>query len=189
MRGLGRGLGIAGLALALFAFAPNAGAQTGDARVRGYLEHGQQRHCRGQCAAADRARDARVRGYLEHGQQRHTALGYGRTHTPDLLRPMRLDHPFLWTMTLRAGVNYRIYAACDDSCGDVDMEIYGADGELADRDTARNDTPYLQITPTRTGRHQVRLWLYDCRAETCLVAARVLAGGTPAERPSPPPEQ
>ena len=162
MRGLGRGLGIVGFALALFALAANAAAQTGDARVR---------------------------GYLEHGQQQHAALGYGRTRTPDLLHPMRLDHPFLWTMTLRAGVNYRIYAACDDNCGDVDMEIYGADGELADRDTARNDTPYIQVTPTRTGRHQIRLWLYDCRAETCLVAARVLAGGTPAERQSPPPEQ
>ncbi len=157
-----RGLGIAGLTMALCALAANASAQTDDFRVR---------------------------GYLEHGQQQHAALGYGRTRTPDLIHAMRLDHPFLWTMTLRAGVNYRIFAACDDNCGDVDMEIYGADGELADRDAARNDTPYIQITPTRTGRHQVRIWLYDCRAETCLVAARVLAGGRPAERQPSPQEQ
>ena len=49
------------------------------------------------------------RAYLEHGLQRHAPLGFSAdTTTQDLVTPLRLDHPFLWTISLRAGVTYRI---------------------------------------------------------------------------------
>jgi hypothetical protein len=64
----------------------------------------------------------------------------------------------------------------DDACADLDMGIYGADGALVERDNAGDDTPFVQITPTQSGRHFVRLWLYACAAETCAIAARVTSG-------------
>jgi hypothetical protein len=134
-------------------------------------------------AAQDNDNERQVRAYLEHGLQRHAALGYAADATAsDLVMPLRLDHPYLWTLNLRAGVSYRIYAACDDNCTDLDMELYGADGQLADRDVGRDDTPYVQITPARSGRYNVRIWLYSCRADACYAAARVVSGGAPAER-------
>jgi len=134
-------------------------------------------------AAAQDDYRRQVLGYLEHGLERHAALGYATERTvPDLVAPLDLDHPYLWSIYLLEGVNYRVYGACDTDCGDLDMEIYGADGNFVERDALRNDTPFVQVTPTATGRHYVRLWLYDCRAEPCYVAARVVSGGRPEVR-------
>jgi len=134
-------------------------------------------------AAAQQDHRRQLLGYLEHGLTPHAALGYAPERTaPDLITPLQLDRPYLWSIYLLEGVNYRIYGACDDDCSDLDMEIYGADGNFVDRDTARDDTPYVQVTPAATGRHYVRIWLYACAAEPCHIAARVLSGGRPAER-------
>jgi hypothetical protein len=133
--------------------------------------------------AAAQDNDGQVRAYLEHGLQRHAPLGFSAdASTPDLVAPLRLDHPLLWTVNLRAGATYRIYGACDDNCSDLDMELYGVDGQLIDRDVRRDDTPYVQVTPARTGRHNVRIWLYSCRAAVCYAAARVVSGGAAQDR-------
>jgi hypothetical protein len=132
-------------------------------------------------AAQDAATQART--YLDGGLERHSALGFSADRTtPDLVQPLRIDSAFLWPVYLRSGVTYRVYGACDNDCQDMDMEIYDARGLMADRDIATDDTPYVQITPTETGRAYVRMWVYQCNAEPCYVAARVVSGGTPAER-------
>ena len=134
-------------------------------------------------AAAQQDYRRQLLGYLEHGLARHAELGYAAERTvPDLITPLQLDRPYLWSIYLLEGVNYRIYGACDDDCGDLDMEIYSVDGNFLERDVARDDTPYVQITPAATGRHYVRIWLYACSAEPCYVAARVVSGGQPVER-------
>lgn len=130
-----------------------------------------------------------ARGYLEGGMAVHAEHGYVVERTvPELVTPLDLDSAYLWSVYLREGVNYRIYGACDNDCSDLDMEIYAADGVLADRDIATDDTPFVQITPTQTGRAYVRLWVYACAAEPCFVAARVVSGGTPAPRVTTPRE-
>jgi len=147
-------------------------------------------------AAQDADAGGQVRAYLEHGMAPHTALGYAPdTDISDLVTSLRLDHPILWTINLRAGATYRVYGACDNNCSDLDMELYGVDGQLADRDAGRDDTPYVQVTPTRGGRYNVRIWLYSCRAAACTVGARVVSGGRAAARAQaselasmPPPE-
>lgn len=134
-------------------------------------------------AAAQNEHERQVRGYLETGMGVHAALGYQRDGgNPDIVAPLRLERPYLWSVYLREGVNYRVYGACDNDCRDLDMEIYGADGHLADRDIATDDIPYVQITPAQSGRHFVRIWLYDCAAEPCYIAARVVQGGRPQPR-------
>jgi hypothetical protein len=126
---------------------------------------------------------AQVRAYLDNGMAVHRALGYAPDPgAPDIVVPLTLDHPYLWSVYMRAGETYRVYGACDDDCSDLDMEIYGADGNLADRDTTRNDTPYVQIRPAQSGRVYVRIWLYACSAEPCTIAARVVEGGRAVER-------
>lgn len=132
-------------------------------------------------AAAARDERAQVRAYLEHGMAVHQAAGYARERViPDLETPLWLDRPHLWPVNLQAGVAYRIYGACSDACADLDMEIYAADGAFVARDAARDDTPFVQITPTQSGPHYVRIWLYACAAEPCHVAARVMSGGPPS---------
>jgi hypothetical protein len=126
---------------------------------------------------------AQVRAYLENGMAPHRGIGFVRDPgNPDLIVPLRLDHPFVWPVYLTRGVTYRAYGACDDECSDLDMEIYDAAGNLADRDIAANDTPYVQITPTQTGRAYVRVWLYACRNEPCYAGMRVVSGGAAVPR-------
>lgn len=141
-------------------------------------------------AAAQDYYERQVRGYLEAGMAVHAALGYRRDQSNgDIVVPLQLEGPYLWSVYLRQGVNYRVYGACDNDCSDLDMEIYGADGRLADRDAGTDDVPYVQITPAQSGRAYVRLWLYRCSNEPCYVAARVVEGGAPAPRPAQPARQ
>lgn len=134
-------------------------------------------------ASAQSEHEDQARSYLEAGMEAHTALGYRRDGSiADFSVPLRLEGPRLWPVRLREGVNYRIYGACDNDCSDIDMEIYDTEGVLVDRDVATDDTPYVQITPTRTGQHFVRLWVFVCESEPCYAAARVVSGGAPAER-------
>ncbi|MFZ2031657.1 MAG: hypothetical protein WAU68_15195 [Vitreimonas sp.] len=130
---------------------------------------------------------AQVRSYLESGMAVHRGIGYSHDPgAPDVVVPLRLDHPFIWPVYLTRGVTYRAYGACDDHCSDLDMEIYDAAGNLADRDTTTNDTPYVQITPTQTGRAYVRVWLYACSSEPCTVGLRLLSGGAAVPRAGTP---
>lgn len=134
-------------------------------------------------AASAQEAARQVQAYLEGGMAAHTALGYAFDPTePDLTTPLEIGGAYLWSVYLREGVNYRVYGACDNACSDMDMEIYANDGRLADRDIATDDTPFVQITPTRSGRAYVRLWVYACSTEPCYVAARLLSGGAPAPR-------
>lgn len=134
-------------------------------------------------ASAQNEYEDQVRSYLEAGLDAHAALGYRADRSVnDLLAPLMLERPKIWPVRLRQGVNYRIYGACDNDCSDIDMEIYDTDGELVDRDVATNDTPYVQITPSHTGLHFVRLWVFACQTEPCYAGARVVSGGTPADR-------
>ncbi len=134
-------------------------------------------------AAAEQDHSAQVRAYLENGMAVHRGIGYARDPgNPDVVAPLRLDHPFIWPVYLTRGLTYRAYGACDDACSDLDMEIYDAAGNLADRDTAANDTPYVQIVPTQTGRAYVRAWLYACSHEPCIVGLRLVSGGAAVPR-------
>jgi|CXWL01.1.fsa_nt_gi hypothetical protein len=131
-----------------------------------------------------------ARAYLENGMSAHASFGYGVEPTvPDLVVPLQLGGAYVWSVYLREGVNYRVYGGCDNACSDFDMEIYGADGLLADRDIATDDTPFVQITPAQTGRAYVRIWVYACAAEACTIAARVVSGGTPTARITAPREE
>lgn len=134
-------------------------------------------------ASAQNEYEDQVRSYLDAGLAAHSAHGYRADRSvSDLLAPLMLERPKIWAVRLRQGVNYRIYGACDNDCTDLDMEIYDTEGELTDRDVATNDTPYVQITPSRTGLHFVRLWVFTCQTEPCYAGARLVSGGTPADR-------
>jgi hypothetical protein len=127
--------------------------------------------------------ESQVRTYLDASAPTHASRGYSRVSgINDVVVPLTIEGAYLFPVNLRAGVNYRAFGVCDDDCTDVDMEVYGADGQLVDRDIALDDTPFVQITPTQTGRAYVRIWLANCTTEPCYVAARVVGGGNPEER-------
>lgn len=131
---------------------------------------------------------AQVRTYLERGMAVHTARGYRADGAlTDQIVSLRMGESKLIPITLQRGRNYRVYAACDADCSDLDMEIYGADGAFVEQDIALDATPFIQITPSATGAHYVRVWLAACESEPCFAAVRVVGGGEPETRATPAP--
>lgn len=129
------------------------------------------------------ARVAQAQAALEAGMTPHASHGFHRERaTADKIQVLETNSGFIWPVMLRAGVSYRIYGACDSKCSDLDMEIYGADGKLVDSDTGSDATPYVQITPTQTGTHYMRFWIFACEEEPCIAAVRVVSGGEAAPR-------
>jgi hypothetical protein len=143
------------------------------------------------CAGANaQASLDQARTYLDEGRAAHAELGYRTDRSNrDSFFTLRLSQARIIPVTLRAGRNYRVYAACDSDCSDMDLEIYDPNGERVDRDIADDDTPYVQLRPEQSGRYVVRAWLARCEQEPCGVGVRVLTGGALADRPEPAPAE
>lgn len=76
------------------------------------------------------------------------------------------------TYRLEAHREYLFQGACDRNCGDIDLEILGADGIPAARDTTTAGWPIVSFTPPQAGRYTVRVWATRCAAEFCYVGVR-----------------
>jgi hypothetical protein len=127
--------------------------------------------------AQDQDATATVRSYLDDGAAPHAEQGH-RALNREMIRTIAADDgSMLWPVQVRAGRNYVFYAACDNSCSDVDMEVYDVDGRRAEIDILPDDTPFVQLTPSRSGRAYVRVWLADCDKDACTVGARGMYGG------------
>ncbi len=138
-------------------------------------------------SAQDSDYPAQVRTYLERGMAPHAARGYRADPAiADVVASLRMGEARLIPVTLQRGENYRIYAACDADCSDLDMEIFGADGNYLERDIGLDATPFVQVTPATTGAHYVRVWLAACENEPCFAAVRAVRGGQPEERVEEP---
>jgi hypothetical protein len=80
-----------------------------------------------------------------------------------------------YTLTLRAGQDYRVIAVCDSRCGDIDLRLYDANGNQIAEDTLNDNVPRLAIRPPATGAHTIEIDMYQCAAspEPCWYALNV----------------
>lgn len=77
-----------------------------------------------------------------------------RNEDTDVLQPgQTMDY----TVTLRAGVSYCIFAAGDERIRDLDIFVYDENANLIDRDTSRDAIPSVSVTPAWTGPFKVRV--------------------------------
>lgn len=73
-----------------------------------------------------------------------------------------------WTFEFEAGKRYALIAACDDDCGDIDLQIEDADGGgVLVEDTQSDATPVVTFAPVASGRYTVSVRMYDCSAAYC----------------------
>ncbi|HEX4966510.1 MAG TPA: serine/threonine-protein kinase [Thermoanaerobaculia bacterium] len=68
---------------------------------------------------------------------------------------------------MQQGIPYRIAAVCNAYCHDIDLTLFDTDGTLLLKDTATNDTPVLEITPTRSGKFTLRVSMARCDTSIC----------------------
>jgi hypothetical protein len=76
-------------------------------------------------------------------------------------------------VTLYRGYEYKVEANCDDSCFDLDLELYDSRGNLAQYDRSSSDTPNLTFTVNKTGEFRLKVIMNDCYSEPCYYNIKV----------------
>lgn len=69
--------------------------------------------------------------------------------------------------TLDRGNAYKIYAVCDEDCGDLDLCIYDENGNEIECDESSDDLPIVSVSPKWTGRFRLWVKMYDCSINPC----------------------
>lgn len=82
---------------------------------------------------------------------------------------------------LTAGVEYRIVAACDQDCTDVDLILLDGSGNVVTSDVETDADPVVAITPPSTADYTVRVAIVTCSVAPCLHAARLYQAGAAAQ--------
>ncbi len=77
---------------------------------------------------------------------------------------------------LRAGRRYRVVAACDQECDDLDLRARGAAGELVlDQDVEADARPVLSFVADASGPHLISVTMAGCKSRFCAFGVRILS--------------
>ena len=76
---------------------------------------------------------------------------------------------------LMKGVRYMLTGVCDNDCKRFDIILVDANNKEVAKNTTTDDTPVLNVTPTATGKHTLRVVMTECTADPCDWGVRVYA--------------
>ena len=71
-----------------------------------------------------------------------------------------------YTITLRAGQDYRIVGVCDSRCRDLDLRVFGPRGDLIEQDVLDDAVPVVHVRPVVTGNYEIEALMQRCGAAT-----------------------
>lgn len=79
-------------------------------------------------------------------------------------------------LELTAGRSYRVMAACDEDCEDLDLQLYGPDDIQTPltQDLAEDDVPVVEWSPSRSGEYLLHVTMPRCGTELCYFGLRVV---------------
>ncbi|GAN00413.1 hypothetical protein U91I_04079 [alpha proteobacterium U9-1i] len=80
-----------------------------------------------------------------------------------------------FSLSLRAGQEYRIVGVCDNRCRDLDMRLVNVNGIVIGEDLLRDAIPVIEVRPPATGQHAVEVQMPGCAADVCYYAFNVYA--------------
>ncbi len=70
-------------------------------------------------------------------------------------------------ITLHRGTSYAFLAVCDQDCRDIDLRLFDPDGSEVDSDVGTDDWPIVKVTPTMSGKYQVKVIMASCSSNPC----------------------
>jgi hypothetical protein len=82
-----------------------------------------------------------------------------------------------YTVTLIAGVPYKIAGVCDNDCPDLDIKLLDSSGSELASDSLTDSLPIVDYRPSRSGDYRVRVIMYDCNIAPCSAGLTVMATG------------
>jgi len=110
-------------------------------------------------------------------QQASAALGQqgfqmvGQPATGGLSQGQVTDVP----AQLNQGIDYRVLGVCDRDCGDLDLGLFDANGQLLTQDTSTTSQPFIGVQPSYNGNFVVRVNMYNCQVAPCYYAVALYA--------------
>jgi hypothetical protein len=107
-----------------------------------------------------------VTSLLNQAASMATSNGMSRTHEP-YVGSLRTGGTSNHTLQLVAGTSYQIIGVCDNDCSDFDLRLFDPSGNEVDSDLLTDDTPIVDVTPSRTGTYTVRAIMTACSAQPC----------------------
>lgn len=78
-----------------------------------------------------------------------------------------------FTVMLRAGQDYRIVGVCDHRCGDLDLRLFTANGQLIAQDVRNDALPVVHVRPLATGNYDIEAIMTQCDHTPCWFAFNV----------------
>jgi len=78
------------------------------------------------------------------------------------------------SVTLVGGGNYIVFAACDQDCTDVDLRVFGPDGQLLGEDIQTDDRPVVLFTAAASGTYRITVMMAACSQAPCYWGAQVM---------------
>lgn len=77
---------------------------------------------------------------------------------------------------LRAGRHYRVVAACDAECVDLDLRAYSVDGHaILAEDVEADARPIVSFVADASGPHLISVAMAGCRTAFCAFGVRILS--------------
>jgi hypothetical protein len=107
-----------------------------------------------------------VRRQLERVQSSIANYGFERSHNFTIDKMDEGENEY-FTVTLDRGRAYMIAGACDQDCSDVDLKIFDENWNEIDADRRTDDLPVVAVTPSWTGRFNIKVTMYECSSEPC----------------------
>ena len=85
-----------------------------------------------------------------------------------------------YSVTLIAGVPYKIAGVCDNDCPDLDIKLLDRSGNELASDSLTDSLPIVQYRPGQSGEYRLRVIMYDCNSAPCSAGLTVMATGPAA---------
>lgn len=113
-----------------------------------------------------------VRAQLDRASQIVQGAGYRKTHDYEYAA-MNDNATKRFDVRLNEGMTYKLVAACDNDCSDIDMKLFDQNGNLIDSDVSGDDIPIVDVTPSWSGPFTVEMRMYTCSNEPCFYGIAV----------------
>jgi len=107
-----------------------------------------------------------VRTQVRQHSQFLTDRGYGMSG--DVFQGKLDSHESEYlTITLHPGTSYSFLGVCDEDCSDIDLRLFDPDGNEVDSDVGTDDWPIVKVTPSMSGKYQVKVIMASCSSNPC----------------------
>jgi hypothetical protein len=70
-------------------------------------------------------------------------------------------------LPLGAGIANQLIGVCDQTCSNLDLQLFDAAGTEVAADTADDDTPVVNLTPPRDGTYRLVVTMAGCQSDPC----------------------